>query len=1323
MLAARLKGLCPTTKMRTCAFVVLTTVTISLGLGRSTAWANELPLAVEVQFVDSATGYALQPDEIATHPHRAGATEQRFGRSHTRNDGRAVMTLERGRHTIGASLSSHRSISGEVEVRENFPYKLRFLLDPLEKPLELQPDNIASRHRDDATLFQGFIVADETGHPLRGVRVKSTPSGVGAVTDERGYYELYVPLQSPAILVVETPGYRSEERQQLELFARGDWTYNFRLERGSGTQALDERSPLRLAVEQDPPKETTQASPASTISPDSSLLTPKTPIVVTNATLRVPRNIRVEDDTNIYYVTMNFYEKHVLPHEWIASWNSNALNAGSVPVRCYAIARVNGRAPDSDFDICGNSDCQNFKVNVSSTSTDRAVDYTSGYVVVNSSGNVPSTEYSAENNSLGKPCGDGFAAPTTGCLYDPICAGHDRSGHGRGMCQRGTQRWGDGNNGYPVRDWIWMINHYYSTLTLVKGSELIVGDNVESTSSDCNVRACAGGGIGSGVSCPLLTSKSSGQTGVIIGGPIVVTNDTKGFTWFQVRWNDANSTTGWSCENYLDRIVALPSAPASFTATAVSGSQINLSWIDSSNIEAGFYIERAPSSTGPWLEIATLAASITTFSDRNLYPGSTWYYRARSYNSSGNSGYTTVAGATTPSSVAPTLAAIQNRAVAPGTLITFTNTATAPENFKLITDFDAFQSETGNGAILFETPNTSTNTAPFLNDVPEMDLSVTTDTHPTGGQASGNVLMVQCQFTNANNAWLRLTTAGPTWFANPVIDLTRKIRFDIYSDRSMQVALGCRETTTASGTAIGADGGTSGAIEWVGVTGVSGTAPVCTRTVTSNAWTTLTFDFTNEPIRNFLGGNGILSTASGLGVLDHLAIVPKGGTNIYTFYLDNFAVLSPRTFTYSFGAGAPANATLNATTGVFSWTPTVAQSPSTNQITIIVTDNSVPPLRATNMFVVTVGQSLPNSPPQLAPIENRTVYAGGTLVITNSAYDPNQNDILTFSLGVGAPASAIINSNTGVFSWATTSADTNAIHNISVRVTDNGAPPMTSSASFSVTVLPPPPANNSPLLYPTENQTVHAGMTLTFTNLAYDPDVNDILTFSLDPGAPSGANIHPVTGVFSWTPPDFDSNTVKSVTVRVTDNGQPPQSASSTFSVTVLPRLPNNPPSLLPVANFVVHAGTSIVFTNYATDPDTDNFLGFSLADGAPEDAQIDIVTGVFTWMTSDVDANTTNHITIQVTDDGEPPLTDSAPFDVIVLPRPAFLSVRVITNSLSLSWSSIIGVPYGVQYKNSLADPAWQSLGSVVATNSLSTLLDPSFNDTPQRFYQIEVR
>ena len=79
--------------------------------------------------------------------------------------------------------------------------------------------------------------------------------------------------------------------------------------------------------------------------------------------------------------------------------------------------------------------------------------------------------------------------------------------------------------------------------------------------------------------------------------------------------------------------------------------------------------------------------------------------------------------------------------------------------------------------------------------------------------------------------------------------------------------------------------------------------------------------------------------------------------------------------------GAPTNASVNPATGIFSWTPTQAQSPSTNLISIIVADNSSPPLRTTNSFTVVVNNTVQNSPPLLAPINDVTVTAGATVIL------------------------------------------------------------------------------------------------------------------------------------------------------------------------------------------------------------------------------------------------------------------------------------------------------------------------------------------------------
>jgi hypothetical protein len=1026
---------------------------------------------VQVRFLDSATGCAIQPEMVTTRSHQPGSLERRVPSGQISKGGRAALTLERGRHTLLAFSPKYRPISAKIDAGEDQPYVLQFLLDSLEEPRELQADYIAALQRDDATLIQGFVVDDDTRAPLSGVRVSSAPSGAAAQTDERGFFQLYVLVQgeaealaAPANLVFEKAGYQTQERQYLELWPKGDWTYRIQLAAGSGRQIVDERETRHHPA---PEKSVAVTPPGQPATADAlalnELLQPKegiTPFATaaTNSTVRVPRNIRVlkSDGVTIDYITMTYYARCVLPSEWIASWGStsggtNSLNAGAVALRCYAIAKLNAASSTSTYDICATTSCQVYNpVNINSR-TDTAVSFTDNWVVLSGTA-IPSTEYSAQNNSLGFSCGDGWTQPTGGCIFDPVCAGKTRSGHGRGMCQWGTYYWSIGTAGYPLRDWKWIVQHYYPTYTLVKGAPLLVGDDVKALKS-LSVNLCADGGITNGVNCTLLATLAANTTGTIVDGPQQITADGKGFTWYKVQWNDASHTLGWSDENYIERVFSVPTAPASLTATAAGTNRINLAWTDTAGaVAAGFYVERALASAGPWVQLDTLAAGVASYANTNLYPGSTWYYRVRSYNADGNSAYSSVASATT-ANTPPVLAAISNRAIAENTTLTFTNSATAPDFVQLITDFDSFTTDTTNGLPLFRDPRYSGSTSAYLDTTP--DLTVVTDVYTTSGHGAGRVLRVSCNFTNPTNPWLRLTTAGAAAWANPVIDLRQKLRFDLYADKAVKVAVGCRETTTAAGTAVGTDGGTTGAIEWAGVTNIAGTAPVPTRTVAAGSWTTLTFDLPHEPITSFSGGNGILSTASGLGVLEHLAIVPVAGTGTNNLYLDNFAVLTPRTLTYSLGAGAPTNATVNPATGVFTWTPTEAQAPTTNLIRVIVTDNSGPPVSATNTFTVTVLET--NSPPVLAAIPDRTVHAGSIVTFTNSATDPHlPANTLTYSLDPGAPTNASVGALTGVFTWPTTDADAGTTNPITVRVTDNGTPATSDAQSFTVTVLARP---------------------------------------------------------------------------------------------------------------------------------------------------------------------------------------------------------------------------------------------------------------------------
>jgi hypothetical protein len=91
-----------------------------------------------------------------------------------------------------------------------------------------------------------------------------------------------------------------------------------------------------------------------------------------------------------------------------------------------------------------------------------------------------------------------------------------------------------------------------------------------------------------------------------------------------------------------------PNAPSSLKATAVSRTQINLSWVDNSGNETGFKIDRCRgSSCSNFSQIATVGANATTYSSTGLSRDTTYRYRVRAYNGSGNSNYSNTASART----------------------------------------------------------------------------------------------------------------------------------------------------------------------------------------------------------------------------------------------------------------------------------------------------------------------------------------------------------------------------------------------------------------------------------------------------------------------------------------------------------------------------------------------------------------------------------------------------------------------------------------------------------------------------------------------------
>src|SRR5205814_9533776 len=99
---------------------------------------------------------------------------------------------------------------------------------------------------------------------------------------------------------------------------------------------------------------------------------------------------------------------------------------------------------------------------------------------------------------------------------------------------------------------------------------------------------------------------------------------------------------------------------------------------------------------------------------------------------------------------------------------------------------------------------------------------------------------------------------------------------------------------------------------------------------------------------------------------------------------------------------------------------------------------------------------------------------------------------LSFTLDAGSPSGASITTN-GVFTWTPTEAQGPSNYPVTIRVTDNGSPPLSMAETITIIVNE---VNSLPALAPIGNKSVNELTLLTFTNSATDGDIPaQILTF------------------------------------------------------------------------------------------------------------------------------------------------------------------------------------------------------------------------------------
>ena len=100
--------------------------------------------------------------------------------------------------------------------------------------------------------------------------------------------------------------------------------------------------------------------------------------------------------------------------------------------------------------------------------------------------------------------------------------------------------------------------------------------------------------------------------------------------------------------NFLVKMGSFP--PSNLTATAVSESQIDLSWTDNALDEDGYVISRK-TGTAYFAVYDTVDANVITYSDTGLNESTTYSYRVFAFNYVGNSGFSNSASATTMATI------------------------------------------------------------------------------------------------------------------------------------------------------------------------------------------------------------------------------------------------------------------------------------------------------------------------------------------------------------------------------------------------------------------------------------------------------------------------------------------------------------------------------------------------------------------------------------------------------------------------------------------------------------------------------------------------